>query len=546
MKKILFLLSLFFVILSFSPSLYEIYHAKDLPESREFVLEHNYMFDYNFYLSRIREGQEGRFLVVEKYYNQPHQGSLFQISYLLMGKIGGLFSLSPPVVYHAARLILGFILLFLIGRYVMKLFSGWWPIVVYLFAITAGSWPILVKIPHFWRFATYMGWWSASDSLQRITFLPHVILGQIFILLFIWRFSDNDDQLLKFLRLLIWGMVGFVAGIIFPPTLIVVYTVFGVMSFLEILFEGSLAMRFRLRVTARIIFILLSSLSFVYLQLIFKVKPWNVLALFDVKHRTLLPYMDYALSLGPMLPLGILGLIIALFRKEKKLTSVVSWVLSIGILFFIFEYIPQQSPLRFTEAAINIPLGILAAYLLLQFWKLGERYRQRGVKVITVITVIVVISLGLGVMVSMVGWLTDQAYSKRTGSWTVPTGTQLIYPLKDFMAAIYFLRDQTKKEAVVLTSETAGNFIPAYSGNFVYLGHANTPNEEEKRAVVQQFFAGKMTKDEAKEFLQKERISYIYFGPQEKEAGNIKDLGSIYPLISPVYSNNQVVIYKVN
>src|SRR4030042_5543759 len=107
MKKTLIFLSIFFVILSFTPSLFEIYHQKDLPLDRVFVLEHNYTFDYNFYLSRIREGIEGRRMVVEKYYNKPHQGSLFQIFYLLMGKTGSILPLDPGVIYHSARVILG-------------------------------------------------------------------------------------------------------------------------------------------------------------------------------------------------------------------------------------------------------------------------------------------------------------------------------------------------------------------------------------------------------------------------------------------------------
>lgn len=85
-RKILILLSVLFVLFSFTPTLLEIYNAKLLPPNREFTLEHNYMFDYNFYLSRIREGQEGRWTVVEKYYNMPHSGSLFQIFYLFFRK----------------------------------------------------------------------------------------------------------------------------------------------------------------------------------------------------------------------------------------------------------------------------------------------------------------------------------------------------------------------------------------------------------------------------------------------------------------------------
>ncbi|MBI4990982.1 hypothetical protein HZB96_02700 [Candidatus Gottesmanbacteria bacterium] len=607
MRKLIFILSFFFVIFSFSPSIYEIIERKNLPAERTFVLEHNYMFDYNFYLSRIRQGMEGRWLVAEKYYNQPHSGSLFQVFYLFLGKLGGLGGLAPSVIYHASRVILGFVLLVLLGKFVSNFFTGIWQLVAYLFVVTAGSWPILVKVGNSFRFATYMGWWSVIDSLQRITIMPHILFGQIFLLLFIWRFSTFLDtpsrshfvtpgrwpngllpgEFWRNGRWLFWGFMGFLVGIVFPPTLITVYAIFAVMTVLEYIVilnhvilnhvipdlirnpigiqklvqddtKASVRHDSKLSVQddktrqlgitniilPRIVFVLLSFPSLIYLQLMLKTTPWSALALFDVQHRMPIPYKEYFLALGPMLPLGVLGGLLVLKNREKKLLPVIAWVLGIFLLFAIFEKVPTQSPLRFTEAAIHIPLGILAVFLLQQLWRLGEKYRRRGIKVIAVITIITVITLGLGVMLSMVGWLTDQAYSKGKGTWLVPIGAQLVYPLSDFMDGIYYLRDNTDKNSVVLSYITAGNDIPAYAGNFVYIGHANTPDEKKKEKIAARFFKGEMTKEEAKEFLQKERISYIYFGPQEREVGSIDNLVSVYTFLTPIYNNSRVTIYK--
>lgn len=577
MKKLTIILSLIFVFFSFYPSVFEIYHAEKLPQARAFVLEHNYLFDYNFYLSRIRQGQEGRWMVVEKYYNLSHNGSLFQIFYLLLGKAGGMLRLSPPVIYHLSRLFLGFILLILIGCYTSIHFSGWWRAAAYLLIITSGSWPILVKVGSSWRFATYMGWWSVVDSLQRITFIPHILLGQIFLLLFIWRvdggFSLSKSP--KVLKLIMWGAVGFVAGIIFPPTLVVVYMVFVILSVMEIAVHKSFReLRssknewLREKLLPRLVFALVSFPSFVYLQLMFKVLPWSALALFDVENRMLLPYKEYALSLGPILPLGVAGLTVALIKKEKKLFPAISWVLALGLLFAVFEHVPWQSPLRFTEAAINIPLGILATYFFTVIWQVSRKYTHFQqlyrfhtpgepksdavtpgvVKVIRGVTgsfIVLIILMGAGVMVSTVGWLTDQVKAKAASGWLVPVGAQLAYPLSDFMAGVNYIRDNTKREEAVLAYITAGNYIPAYAGNFVYLGHANTPKEKDKEGMAAKFFSGKMGQNEAREFLIRERISYIYFGPQEKELGGVTDLAKIYPFVSPIYSNKQVVIYRV-
>ena len=144
----------------------------------------------------------------------------------------------------------------------------------------------------------------------------------------------------------------------------------------------------------------------------------------------------------------------------------------------------------------------------------------------------------------MILWLTDQAYAKRLATWPVPLGAQLAYPLDDFMDGIFYLRDKTPQESVVLTYITSGNFIPAFADNYVYIGHANTPAESEKEEIAASFFKGEMSEEYVLKFLKKERISYIYYGPQERALGGPVDLREKYNFLSSVYSNKQVAVYK--
>jgi len=544
MQRKLITISLLFVLLSFIPSFWEIYKSSSLPKDRTFLLEHNYLFDYNFYLSRIREGQEGRLLVSEKYYNLPHPSSLFQILYLSLGKIGGILKLSSPDIYHLARFTFGFLFLYLTGRFIGRFFRNKWQIFAFLLVVTGSSWPILLKVGDFWRFAGHMGWWSAIDSLQRITFIPHVVFGQMFILLFIWRYSRSFHRKSIYAQIG-WGFAGFALGIIFPPTLLVVYVTFAVMT----IFEGLEKEKgwFSGLVVPRIIFILLSISSFIYLRMMFSVSPWSELALFDVKHRTLVPYWDYALALGPCLPFGILGLITVFVRRNKKFIPLISWVFAVALLFILFEYVPEQSPLRFTEASINIPLGILSLYF---FYAVVEKISSRKKSYIRLLqslvysVIIFILLMGFGVMVSSLLWQTDQAEAKRQSGWLTPVGTQIAYPLKDFMDAIAFLDKNTEKNSIVLTYITAGNYIPAYAGNYVYIGHANTPGENDKEKIAERFYKGEMGKDEVEKFLRQERISSVFFGPQERSLGGLEDLERKYPFLQSIYQNKQVMIYK--
>jgi hypothetical protein len=114
------------------------------------------------------------------------------------------------------------------------------------------------------------------------------------------------------------------------------------------------------------------------------------------------------------------------------------------------------------------------------------------------------------------------------------------------MEGIRFIRDNVPKNQVVLSYVTAGNFIPAYAGNFVYIGHANTPDEDTKEGEVGKFFSGGLTQEGARQFLNRERISSIYFGPQERDFAKGAHLETIYPFVTPVYTNTNVTVYKVN
>ena len=477
-------LSIFFVLFSFIPNFYEYQMRDKIPKDRYFTLEHNYNFDYNFYLSRIKEGSEGRWLVTEKYYNHPHNASLFQIIYLYLGKTGSLFGLSETAIYHFSRMIFGLILLLAVARFGRNFFQEKGLILFFMLSVTAGSWPILVRAGDFWRFATYYGNWSVIDSLSRITIMPHILVGQIFLVLLVIKLSS--DKNLTFAQTFLWGSVSLFAGILFPPTLIIIFAYLAVLSAFELLDiisqkhgvnekKNILGKWLKDSILKKGVVILLALPALIYAKIMFGTDPWKAISLFDIEHRIPLLYMEYIKALGPILILGIGGIIMAFIRQERKYYPAIAWIVSIVLLFAVFENIPEQSPLRFTEGLIHVPLAVFATFFLT---------RIRFGKLVSAVTIF----LGLTVMASMVLWLTDQAYSKRFGTWAVPLGAQHAYPIRDFMDGIFYLRDNTKTDEVVLGYISSGNYIPPYAGNYVYIGHANTPDEDEKEKIVASFF----------------------------------------------------------
>ena len=127
----------------------------------------------------------------------------------------------------------------------------------------------------------------------------------------------------------------------------------------------------------------------------------------------------------------------------------------------------------------------------------------------------------------------------------VPYPPQTTYPLKAWMDGIRYLRDQTSQNEVVMAGLTAGNFIPAYAGNFVYFGQTNTVDYERKYGQIEDFFATRLSHQTASRILNDGRVRYVFYSYQEKEFADGKDLAIFYPLLHPVYQTNEVTIYMV-
>ena len=532
-----------FVLFSFVPTGYELMHQNDLRPDRQFELVHNYYTDYNFYLSRIRQGIEGNLLVHEKYTSEPHSGSLFQIVYLAMGWVGDFLAVPwdrPGDIYHVARFVFAFLVLALIVRICAetlgKMTSAWWTRCGFLLAVTASTWPKLVLVFDGWRFGGYMPWFSVMDSLQRITFIPHILIGQALMIFLIIAVASRKT-LARAGNWIFLGLLASVLYIIYPPGLAVVAVASAYLWIFDRIFWPRVVIGF------------MSIPAIVYFFLMLTIYPWKRLVEFDVLNPLAFNLWEYVLAIGPVLPLGLIGLVVALFKKETALKSAIAWILAFFTLFIGFHFIPQMHPLRFAETLPHVPLAIFTAYLFAQIAHIRLRVHKTRMHLgyIANVIPIVVILTGVGIMYSSWLWQRDFTDHKiRASLPLVPSGSYVMYPLKDFIAGMTYLGAATPRDSVVLSMQTTGNYIPVYAGNTVYFGHANTVKYEEKKVPVESFFAGTMDPNTALQWIRGARISYVYFGPQEQEVANIRAFDTVYPFLQPIYTNPHVVIYRVS
>ncbi len=589
---------------SLAPTVYELSRMGDIQPNRQFELVHNFPTDYNFYLSRIREGLEGRWTVIERYTSEPHNGSLIHEFYVLMGQTGRFLRVPTYRVgdiYHMARVVLAIALLVAIAEFCKRSFAlgsmnqesgvmnqktqkthslihnSLFMILSFLLAVTASSWPKLIAVVNTqivpanlgnlmsWRFGGYMAWWSVMDSLQRITFIPHMVAGQALIIVCILLLT-NPAFFTKSITVVFTGLLLFILGMIFPPGLLFVYGVIGIWAILS-------WKKMRPFIAAYVSMAVMGGASLLYLFLMTGMYPWRRLAEVDSIRPLPFDYLEYVKALGPMLPAGLLGLIVALYKREAAFLPAVSWVIAWGIFLVGFAFIPQQSPLRFSEMIPHVPLGVLTAYLFywgrgwffarFEFRRLSPLNTELGImnyakknkrmsrQILTIIHTslfiilpIALVAIGMFHMYSSYLWQKDFVDHKIRATYPlVPTGSYVMYPLKDFTDAMWYLYDHAPRNSVILSETTAGNYIPVVSGHVVFVGHDNTVGLERKKEDVAMFFSGRMNARTAQEFLQVIGVSYIYFGPQEREEAGGRDLEAMYPFLIPLYYNDHVTIY---
>lgn len=532
---------LFFLLFSLVPNFYELSRRGDLHPDRYFELVHNFPTDYNFYLSRIRQGREGAWTVHEKYTSEPHEGSYIQIMYLLMGKVSAWVGVPWPRsgdTYHMGRIVLAVTLLFMtayVAKWALKKFGLRWQMLAFVLAVMAGSWPHLVWHANEWRTGGAMPWWTIMDALQRITFVPHMLAGQTLFIFLLVAFA-NDETMQKPGNWLFLGFLAFLLGIIFPPGLLFVFAAYGVFVLIDFVFrlpftKEEFTRWAILRLAGPVVVGLISAPTLLYLSLSLRVYPWKRLTDFSILHPQPFNLGEYIVAVGPLLLTGLLGGILAVWKKQKYLFIFVGWVLGWAALILLFGFVSGESPLRVTEMEPQIPLAVLTVFLFISLSRISALWKKA---IITVSLVFVLVNLAQ--LYSSWRWMKEFLDQKIIATQPlVPTGSYVMYPLNDFVGTMLYIQDHTSRDTVILSETTAGNYMPVYSGNTVYVGHAGTVATEQKEQIVKAFFSGQMGPAKAAEFLAVNNLHYIFFGPQESEDGGLSELTSVYPFLQEIY-----------
>lgn len=548
---LLIFISTLFLFTSYIPNLYEASVVGIMPQDRIMLWgEHVYTYDYNVYLSKMLQGAEGRWSVVDKYDNHPHDKGVFlQMLYLLSGKAGDLIHLAPPLMFHLLRTILSFLWILMIiylNIFFLKK-PKWFTIGVFL-SLLAASFPIFYQFEGTTWIGSYMSWWTELDVLKRISYLPHYTLNYLIVALLsllLYKVSEKRSKLesLKSKHFILMVGILFCSFFIHPAGSILFFISWFLFQFISFIWQPKQYLsHLPIVIIQTVILFVAALIPLFYIREVTATYPWKSLTDFDTYNRIGVNVKEYIMALGPIFFTGVIGLILVLIKKERRLLSLVTWVLAAFVGIYIFKKFPLQSELRFVQTANHIPLAILSVYF---FKTVYGRFKNRLVLFVILVVLVLCAALGLAQSYFSVKAQNDFIEQRAiAGQPLVPYPPQVMYPLKDFSNAIGWLGENTKDEEIVLSQVTAGNYIPAYAGNFVYLGHnPETPLYGDRNNSVNAFFSGTMIEMDARAFLQRENISYVFYGPQEKEKTQ-SDITK-YPFLKVRFDSPYVTIFQV-
>jgi len=462
------------------------------------------------YLAKMRQGAGGSWMFRLPYAADPGEGSLLFVYYLLLGHIQRLSRASPLVVYHAARLAGGFLMV-LAARQFFEIFVedtaarrrafalvlfgsglGW-------VAMGVGRLSIDLWVPEAIPFLSILV--SAHFSLAAAAMLTAsvAIAGPV---------RPRGGRVP-------WAAAsGLVLALVQPFAVFVVLAVAAVWLVWERTASATPALPERSpRLMAWLAFGLVSLPWIVYDLWVTRVNP--ALAAWSSQNLTPSPpVLDVVLGFGLVLPLAAIGVI-----RSRKVASpsgrfLVVWlVIGLGM---VFAPVPLQRRLLL---GVFFPMAALAGVSLATIRK--PRLASAALLALCLPTNAIVVAATLGGALRGEPDVVLTTAESRAYAWIdreVPDGS------------------------LVLAEPVSGNRLPAFADIRVVYGHPfETPGAEAEEAWVTSFFAGGLDAGEALARLRARDVDYVFVGPRETAMG----AHGWAAALRVVYDEGGVAVYEV-
>ena len=462
--------------------------------------------DGHSYIAKMRQGLEGSWRFRLAYTPERHAGAPVYLFYLLLGHIARWTGLPLIVIYHAARVAGGALMLMALYALASRLDAGdggspgarvgQRRAMFLLASLGAGLGWLLgflgVMTSDLWVAEAYPAY-----ALLVNAHFPLSIALMAFIALCGMRVLERGEERGGASsgpsgRTWTWGLGMVLSAIalsaIQPFGLVGAFGGLGVMLAGYALRERALPWR----ALGWTIGAGLAALAYPFYML-WAMRSDPVLAAWNAQNVTSSPPLwDWAASYGLVLLLAVVGAVFAARRGRDGDWLLLGW----ASVTFVGMYLPLPLRRRIS-LGLGVPLGMLAG---MGWWRTIRpkvAVRRRGLVQAAMVVFCALAPIFLALSASLFG--TPWTYVSE-GEWL----------------ALAWLRTKGQADAVVLCAPRTGTLVPAWAGQRVVYGHPfETLNAERRRVQVEAFWSGEMTLAEKKTFLAENDVRYLFVGPTE-------------------------------
>lgn len=477
------------------------------------------VYDQNSYLSWIEQGKEGKVLFEQNYTSEKHKPALFHPLFYILGKIAGIFSIESITIYHIARFATGLILLILCYYFCGLFFreTSHKLLCFILISLSSGmGWifpsALLNKLSEMYQIMPVDLWVPESNTFLSLLLYPLFSASQILIIL-TFMFAIQSYLKNNYLYSVLSGISLLLLGLVHGYDVLTIYVSF-LIFFVFLVFLHKI--NIRQSVKYLLVIVLISMPSVLYQLFILNTnqvfEAWKSQSLTKSPN----PY-SYIIGFGFTGILAVIGAIYSYKEKKPENSMLLSWLLA----FLVLAYMPLGFERRLVMG-VHILLCILAIKAVVNF------------KIDKTLVVIAIIAL---TMQSNIKFIIDHLADVNK--------FQLNYNLyENDLKAFEWLKNNAKKDDVILCSLGIGVYIPGRTGRKVYLGHYDqTVNFPEKLKYLGKFYDESTSDDFRLALLKINNIKYIYYGEFERYMGTFKINESSF--LEKCYENEGVKIFRV-
>ncbi len=464
----------------------------------------HYWEDYFFLLNHFFQGAHGQWLAVNQLTHDIPGTTIIYWSNVLMGKIGGLFGLSPQFTYSLSVLILTFLSLGALFILIQKLVpEKKKALLAFFFAVTATSLPNRVVSGETGQMITwpFQIWGTTHLALDRLGGAPHHLFRNVLAYIFLYfLFSKKSTMSI---------IVAFFLASVNPTQALLSLGIFSIVNWQDI--------KRLLPTWVSVVFMTL------WVNHDLHSEAYRVAAAWDGSQNsyTTLPFL--MASIGPI---GLISLI-GLMKKNFSRIELFGLLTILSTYFYFMTPIPKLlhvSNLRLLFPSTHVFFGIFAAS--------GALYLS---KKIPLVLILILYSL---LTIPTLDWEIGMKTSN------IKPNDQLLYLPSLVHEGFVYLSTQTP-----FTDVTLGNpgshmdiLIPALSGHTTYVAHfLETKDYPRKKAETEKFYSLQLTPDKAQKWLTENTIRYILF---TKYDGDKTKFEENYSFLKPAFSNPESTVYQ--